>query len=168
MNSNTYSTVYVVVAALHESINPECNIYNNIAEGMSLRKESRLSRRLVKKAHEVLSKLKRQAARVSMICRIKATKCKTMKESEVELVCMGLHDSMNRAENIFQDIVEAIYERHIDKMIHRQHGDEKEKNSSPPGEKHIKKKKRCIINVFGAAKRLFSCSEGTNIEEAEG
>ena len=152
MKSIVFAThSYVKVVALHESININNNIFTDIVNSISKRRESRFSRRLARKCREALNKVCRAAASV-VVSASKKQKTTTKREDiEAEMViCVDLDDErINASENVFDDIAKAVYKRSIEVMKKPQVRGQDDNNDDS-------KKKKRPFRICGAMKRLFS------------
>ena len=152
-NGNTHE---VLVVALHESINDDCNIFNDIAETISKRHQSKWYRRV--SGH--MKALRYRMKETVVLTRLKLCRSKPRQnQDEGDIVCIDIDASLNQKHNVFHDIMQCVHQRHH--VLEQEYKNNKEKegeqeNSYSRGTIQSSKKQRSSFRGFlRAAKRVY-------------
>ena len=109
----------VLLVALHESINANVNVFNDIAERISEAQNKTWRGRVVRYIGAIKLRMKEtlKGAKTKLFRKKREEETSQAEVAEDgEIVCIiAIDASLNPRENVFRDITESVYERHVQK-----------------------------------------------------
>ena len=151
--NNTTSEMYRIVA-LHESINVNSNVFNDIAEAILSRDTLKFHRRV---ARHLLAMKQRMKTMFSS--RPTSFLSSLSSSDDGDIVCIDLDASLNHEENVFKDIVEAVLQRHLTEMKRHEieRDQQKPEHEIHDGTSKNIETKRSRRGFLGRVKDMMTC-----------
>ena len=142
------------IVALHESINVNSNVFNDIAEAILSRDTLKFHRRV---ARHLLAMKQRMKTMFSS--RPTSFLSSLSSSDDGDIVCIDLDASLNHEENVFKDIVEAVLQRHLTEMKRHEieRDQQKPEHEIHDGTSKNIETKRSRRGFLGRVKDMMTC-----------